>query len=129
MEVSGSALGLFSLTENAHGYRAPSRYFFSTRAALSLLSGDLRPNVTLGLVHETEELWQGLPGLEGPTARTDVMAGAGVAWRFADPWTVELGVRARLAQLTSAATFDYPGILELSLATQFDTLAEHHDER
>jgi hypothetical protein len=78
--------------------------------------------VSLGLVHETEELWQGRAGLEGTTVRTDILAGAGVAFRFADPWTVELGVRARLAQLTNAASFDYPGILELSLSTQFDTL-------
>jgi hypothetical protein len=122
VEISGSALGLFSLAENSHGYRAPSRYFVSTRGALSLLDGDLRPNVSLGLVHETEELWQGRAGLEGTTVRTDILAGAGVAFRFADPWTVELGVRARLAQLTNAASFDYPGILELSLSTQFDTL-------
>jgi hypothetical protein len=122
VEVSGSALGLFSLAENAHGYRAPSRYFISTRAALSLLDGDLRPSVTLGLAHETEELWQGMAGLEGPTVRTDLLAGAGVAWRFADPWTAELGLRARLAQLTNAASFDYPGVLELSLSTHFDTL-------
>lgn len=120
--ISGSALGLFSLADNSHGYRAPSRYFFSTRGAFSLLGGDLRPSLTLGLVHETEELWQGRPGLEGTTIRTDLLAGAGVAWRFADPWTLEIGVQARLAKLTNAASFDYPGILELSLSTHFDTL-------
>ncbi len=115
-------LGLFSLAENAFGYRAPSRYFFTTRGALSVLGGDLRLNVTLGLVHETQELWQGQAGHEGTTVRTDLLAGAGVAWRFADPWTAEIGVRARLAQLTHAASFDYPGVLELSLSTHFDAL-------
>ena len=124
VEISASALGLFSVGENSYGYRAPSRYFFVTRGVLSLLDGDLRPNVNLGLAHETEELWQGRPGLEGTTVRTDLLAGAGIAWRFADPWTLELGVRARLAQLTNAASFDYPGILELSLSRHFDTLDE-----
>lgn len=120
--ISGSALGLFSLAENSYGYRAPIRYFLSMRGTLSLLGGDLRPSATAGFVHETEELWQGMPGLEGTTVRSDLLVGAGVAWRFADPWTLEIGVQARLAQLTNAASFDYPGILELSLSAQFDTL-------
>jgi len=70
--------------------------------------------------HETEELWNGAPGLEGSNVRTEILVGAGFSWRFAPPWAAEVGFRARVAQLTDAASFDYPGILEFGLATEFD---------
>jgi hypothetical protein len=120
VEVSFTALGLFSVYENEHGFRAPSRFFFGLRATLPLADGALRPFVAVDLPHETEELWGGAPGLEGSNVRTDLLAGAGVAWRFADPWSLELGFRARIAQLTDAASFDYPGVLQLGLSTSFD---------
>jgi hypothetical protein len=121
VEISVSALGLFSLYENDHGFRAPSRFFFSARGAVSLMEGAVRPYLTVDLPHETEELWNGVPGLEGSNVRTDLMAGAGVAWRFINPWQVELGFRGRVAKLTDAASFDYPGIVELAISTHFDT--------
>lgn len=120
VELSLSALALFSLYENSEGFRAPSRYFLSTRASLPLLEGALKPYVAADLVHETEELWHGRVGDEGSTVRTEILVGGGLAWRFSDPWTLEAGVRARVARLTDAATFDYPGLVQLGISTYFD---------
>jgi hypothetical protein len=120
VELSLSALALFSVYENSEGFRAPSRFFLSTRATLPLADGAWKPYVSADLTHETEELWAGMEGMEGSTVRTEVLLGGGVSWRFADPWTAELGVRARVAQLTDAASFDYPGLLQIGLSTSFD---------
>jgi hypothetical protein len=118
VDLSVSALGLFSFAENAHAFRAPSRFFAGAQAGYAL--GALRPYVSLDLSHETEELWHGGPGLEGSSVRTELLMGAGASWAFAPPWRAEVGVRVRAAQLTSGASFDYPGILQLGLATSFD---------
>ena len=120
VELSLSALGLFSVYENDEGYRAPSRFFLSTRATFPLGEGVYKPYVSADLTHETEELWGGMEGMEGSTVRTEVLLGAGIAVLFADPWTAELGVRARVAQLTDAASFDYLGLLQVALSTYFD---------
>jgi hypothetical protein len=120
IELSASGLWFFSLYENEHGFRAPSRWFYSIRSTLRLLDGALRPYVELDLPHETQELWGGRPGLEGSNVRTDLLLGAGVTWEFSEPWAVDAGFLARIAQLTDAATFDYPGVLHLGLSTRFD---------
>jgi hypothetical protein len=49
VELSATALGLFSLYQNSLGYHAPSRYFFGVRASLSLISGKLIPYVAADL--------------------------------------------------------------------------------
>ncbi len=114
------ALGLFSLYENEEGYRAPSRTFLSSSVAVDLLGGKVRPSLSLDWSRESEELWHGGMGDEGPTARSELIAGARVAWRFYAPWTVEAGVRRRVARFTDAASFDYPALFQLSVATHFD---------
>jgi hypothetical protein len=120
VDLSLSALGLFSLYENGHGFRAPSRFFASTRTTVPLLDRRLRPYVSVDLSHETEELWNGHPGAEGSNVRTELLLGGGIAWTFAPPWTAELGVRARVAQFTDAASFDYPGLVQFALSTELD---------
>jgi hypothetical protein len=120
VQLSLSALGYFSIYANRHGFRAPSRFFFSLRSTFPLLDGKLLPYAVVDMPHETEELWQGRPGLEGSTIRTDILAGAGLAWRFADPWEAQIGFRARVAQLTDALSFDYPGLIQIGLSTHFD---------
>lgn len=120
VDLSVSGLGLFSLYENRYGFRAPSRYFLSARATLRLLEGAVRPYVEADLPHETQELWDGAPGLEGSNERTDLLVGAGVTWEFSKPWAVEAGFLTRVAKLTETATFDYPGVLQLGLSTNFD---------
>ncbi|MSP25036.1 MAG: hypothetical protein EXR75_07700 [Myxococcales bacterium] len=117
------ALRIFSLYENAEGYRAASRSFVSTSASVALLDGVVRPSLSFDWTHESEELWDGGLGDEGPTARSELVLGGAVAWRFYDPWTLEAGVRTRVAKLTSAASFDYPALFQLSVSTHFD-LAE-----
>lgn len=120
VQLSLSALGLFSTYENDEGFRAPSRYFGSFRVTFPLAEGAVRPYGSVDLTHETEELWQGKPGLEGSNVRTEILVGAGLSWQFIKPWQAELGFRARVAQLTDAASFDYPGILQFGLSTSFD---------
>jgi hypothetical protein len=120
VQLSASGLGLFSLYDNGHGYRAPSQFFFSVRATMPFLDGTLRPYIVLDLPHQTDELWSGAIGTEGPTARTELLIGGGLSWEFRAPWSVDLGVRVRVAHFTGAATFDYPGMLQLGIGTRFD---------
>jgi hypothetical protein len=120
VELSATALGLFSLYQNSLGYHAPSRYFLSVRASLPLISGKLIPYVAADLPHETQELWNGSPGLEGSNVRTELLLGGGLAWEFVPAWQLEIGVRARAVRFTTAAAFDYPGLLQFGLSTHFD---------
>jgi hypothetical protein len=128
VQLSASALALFSIDENSKGYRAPSRYFFSVRASLPLVSGKLIPYVAAELPHETQELWNGSPGLEGSNVRTELLLGGGLAWEFLPAWQVELGVRARAVRFTTAAAFDYPGLLQFGLSTHFDLQGKAKEE-
>lgn len=124
VQLSASGLGLFSLYENSYGFRAPSQFFFSVRATATLLAGALRPYVVADLPHQTEELWGGALGAEGPTARTELLLGGGLTWAFSAPWSVDIGLRVRVAHFTDAATFNYPGLLQLGFGTRFDLQGE-----
>ncbi|UQA56105.1 hypothetical protein [Polyangium aurulentum] len=119
--LSAAALGLVSVYENRHGFRAPTRVFGGVRASMPLLSGKLTPYVTVDIAHESTEVWSGVPGgLEGNNARTDLLAGAGLAWEFAPTWQLDLNVRVRAARFTHAAAFDYPGMAQLAISKSFD---------
>jgi hypothetical protein len=120
VQLSGSGFGIWSSYENGHGYRAPTRAFFSVRATASFRDGALRPYVAVDLPHQSNELWSGSIGAEGPTVRTELLVGGGLAWEFRAPWRVEIGLRGRVAHFTDAATFDYPGLLQIGLASHFD---------
>jgi hypothetical protein len=120
VDLSASALGLFSVYENRYRFRAPSRYYVSLRATLRLLDGAVRPYVEADLPHETQELWSGAPGLEGSNVRTDLLLGGGVTWAFSEPWAVEAGFLARVAKLTETATLDYPGVVQIGVSRSFD---------
>jgi hypothetical protein len=120
LELSLSALGLFSAYANDAGFRAPSRYFLNARATIPFRQGKVRPYVAFDMPHETLELWNGAPGLEGSNVRTEILFGGGLLWRFFPPWAAEVGFRARIASLTDAASFDYPGILEIGISTDID---------
>ena len=120
VELSLSATGLFSVYENGEGFRAPSRMFGSVRGTLPFADGAFRPYLSVDVTHETEELWHGGMGLEGSNVRTEILVGGGISWRFAAPWQADIGIRARVAQLTDAASFDYPGVLSFGLSTSFD---------
>lgn len=115
-----SGFAFVSAYENDEGFRAPSRIYAGHRVSVSFLEGVLRPFIGLDLAHETEELWQGRPGLEGSNIRTELYGSTGLALRFYDEWTVDLNVRGRVATLTDAATFEIPVMLGLGLQTSFD---------
>jgi hypothetical protein len=119
VDLDFSALGFFNFAENDEGYRAPTRVFGSLRGTVPLLDGDLRPWASVDLSTQTGERWAGAPGLEGDDARAEILVGAGVSWTFLAPWQVQLGARARVARLTDAASFDYPGILDFGISTHF----------
>jgi 8-oxo-dGTP diphosphatase len=80
-----SGIAFVSAYENDEGFRAPSRLYASHRVSVSLLKDVLRPFVGVDLAHETEEYWQGEPGLEGSNVRTELYGSAGLAYRFLDP--------------------------------------------
>jgi hypothetical protein len=117
VELSWSALAFFSLYENAKGFRAPSRWQTGLRTTVPLFDGALRPFVTVDLTHGGRELWNGAPGLEGSFQQTSVLGGGGLAWRFADPWSVELGARAVLARASDGASFEYPAVFDVAVFT------------
>ena len=125
LDLSGMAF--FSLYENGKGYRGPSRGFATVRAAVPLRGATIRPYVEALLRHESEEYWDGLPGLEGTNVKTELILGGGLAWTFADPWFADLGVQVRVASFTDAPVFSYPGILSFGLGTRFDlaTIGAH----
>ncbi len=123
VDLSLSALGLFSFSANEHGYRAPARYFVGIRGDVPLLDRRLSPFATVDVAHETDEIWNGAPGLEGSSRRTDLLVGGGLAWEFAPKWRLELGVRGRVLKLSSAPGFDSPGVAQVALSTSVDRLA------
>ena len=123
MELDLSALGLFSVYESSKGYRAPSRFFPALRLTVPFLDGALRPYVAAEISAETGERWDGRPGAEGSDGRADLLASGGVVWRFREAWRVDLGVRVHAAALAGGAAFEYPGILQLGLGTDFDVNA------
>lgn len=122
VDLSLSALGLFSVYSGQYGYRAPARYFAGLRGDVPFLSRRLVPFVTVDVTHETDEIWNGAPGLEGSTRRTDLLVGGGLGWEFAPSWRLEVGARARVFKLSSAPGFDSPGVLQLALSTSLDKL-------
>jgi hypothetical protein len=118
-DASLTALAFFSFYANGNGFRAPMRAFTSARATLPLPSLKLRPYVALDFVHEGRELWHGVDGAES-YIRNDLLGGGGIAWQFAPRWEADLGVRVRLAKLSSGVSLDYPGILLMGIGTHFD---------
>lgn len=119
-ELDLSALGIFSVYANDKGYRAPSRLFPALRVTVPFLKGDLRPYVAVDLPCETGERWDGKPGLEGVDGRIDLLVGGGLSYRFKAPWRVDLSARGHAAGLARGASFDYPGLLQIGVATEID---------
>lgn len=113
-------IGFFNAYENAEGFRAPVRLYATHRVSLSFMEGEIGPFVEAALAHETEEYWNGEPGLEGSNIRTEVYAGGGMVWRFYDPWAVEVTTRARVATLTDAPAFESFGLFSLAVSTSVD---------
>ena len=122
VDLAASVLGLFSLYDNGEGFRAPSRFFASTRATLHFEGNKLAPFVAADFAHESRERWHGASGDES-YVRNDILAGGGLGWSFAPTWQAEIGLRLRAANLSTGATLDYPGVLQLSIATHLDTVA------
>lgn len=128
VQVSASALGLFSVYENADGFRAPTRIFGGMRFGYPIEAAKLTPNLTLDIAHESAEIWHGAYALEGFNARTDVLVGAGVTWEFATMWKLEANVKARILRLTDAPAFNYPGLAQLAISHSWDLLPEEKED-
>lgn len=127
-EISASALGFFSLYENSEGFRAPSRMFGGARVAFPVLGKKLRPYASVDLAHESTEIWHGAYGLEGFNARTDLLMGAGAIWDFSEAWKVELSVKAWVHRFSSAPSFDYPGLAQVSISRSWDLIEAPKEE-
>jgi hypothetical protein len=120
--LSVSALGFFSLYQNPHGFRPPARFFAGIRASVPLLAGALTPFATVDLAHEANEIWHGLPGLEGNTLRTDLLVGAGLSWELVKDFRAEIVGRGRVGRFSQGVSFDTPGFLQLVVSTHLDGL-------
>lgn len=129
-QISGSALGLFSVYENKDGFRAPSRMFGGIRVGYPIPSIKLTPGLTADIAHESAEIWHGAYAIEGFNARTDVLVGAGAQWEFATLWKLEATVKARVLRLTDAPAFNYPGLMQLAISHAWDLAPkeEEHDD-
>ena len=101
------------------GHGVDDRRTLAASRATYHLGGSWLPYVALDFVHEGEDVWHGLYGDES-YLRNDVLAGCGLGWAFTRGWLAEAGLAFRVAQFGSGASFDYPGILQLALATHFD---------
>lgn len=121
-------VAFFSLYENHHGYRAPSRFYLTQRTTVSVLEGVLAPFAEVSLAHVTEEYWQGLAGLEGTNVRTELYLGGGLAWRFADTWSLDGSVSGRVANFTEGASFDTYGLFRLGVSKSFSLWDDDDDE-
>ena len=121
--VDFSALGIFDVTANEHGYRAPSRAFVGARVFVPLMKGKLRPFAVVEVPHETSERWSGTASTEGGQARTDVLTGLGIVARVGD-FDVDASIRGRIGSIPTGAGFVYPGILSLGIARRFDLSGE-----
>ena len=120
VDLDLSAQGRFSAYESSKGYRAPTRFFPALRLTIPFFDGALRPYAAAEISAETGERWDGRPGSEGSDGRADLLAGGGVVWRFREAWRVDVGLRVHAAALAGGAAFEYPGILQLGLGTNFD---------
>jgi hypothetical protein len=120
VQLAASALGFFSAYANAKGYQAPPRFYVTTRAALPLADGAVRPYAGAYYTHEGVEKWHGDFGMEGTTPVNDLLLGGGIEWTFVRPWAVDIGARFRVARFTEAATFDYPAVLVVGVSTEID---------
>lgn len=120
VELSASALGLFSVYENGDGFRAPSRIFGGIRVGYPLTKLKLSPFVAADIAHESAEIWHGAYAIEGFNARTDVLVGVGASWEFSPQWRLEANVKARVLRLTDAPAFNYPGLAQLAISHAWD---------
>jgi hypothetical protein len=127
VQLSVSALGLFSVYENKYGFRAPTRIFGGVRVGYPFPTVGLTPAVTIDITHESAEIWHGSYAIEGFNARTDVLVGIGAAWEFAPLWKLEGAVKARVLRLTDAPAFNYPGIAQLSVSHSWDLVKKKDD--
>ncbi|MBK8254033.1 MAG: hypothetical protein IPK82_15385 [Polyangiaceae bacterium] len=121
VELALSAIGFFSLSTNGYGFRAPSRFFAGLRGSVPLLKGRLAPIATFDVAHESNEMWDGLPGLEGNSLRTDLLVGLGLSFEFVKDFRAEVIARGRVARFSEGVSFDTPGFIQASVATHFDT--------
>ena len=112
--------GLFNVSENSKGYRAPPRFYFDHRVSVGLFHHLLMPFAEVSLAHEGEEYWHGLIGGEGSNIRTEIYLGGGLGWNFYRRWTIEGSASGRVASLTNAPTFASAGTFSLALSTTFD---------
>ena len=106
--------GLLDLSADALG-------FFAVGRATMHVASVWLPYVAVDFVHEGLDVWHGLYGDES-YLRNDVLAACGLGWTFARGWTADVGLAFRVAQFGSGASFDYPGILQIAIATHLDGL-------
>jgi len=106
-----------SLVENRFGYRGGHR-FAAGLATEGPVVGALRFSVSADVVNEQPERWDGRVQQDGNLGRTDVLAGAGLAYPVG-PVRLGLHLRVPVYQhiIGHHGQLSYPGILQLTAGT------------
>ncbi len=108
-----------SLVENRFGYQSGNR-FAAGVSAEGPVAGALRFLVSADVVNEQPERWDGLVQQDGNLGRTDVLAGAGLAYPLG---AVRLGLNLRVPVyqhiIGHHGQLTYPGILQLTAGSTF----------
>lgn len=112
-----------SLYDNDHGYRAGTRLLGGVEAG-GVLIGTLRLGATAEVFHEQPERWAGVVHQDGNLGRTDVLAGATLAFSLGDlvlTTSVKVPVFQHVVQVgPEAGQLTYPAIGSIGIQRAFD---------
>jgi hypothetical protein len=123
VQVRGYGAAQLSLYENGHGYRAGNRVRGGVEVGL-MIGEKLQLALGAAVSNEEPERWNGVIQQEGNLGRTDLLAGASVAYAFG-AFTLSLDVKVPLYQHlvqvgTEAGQLSYPAVVNLGLQRTFD---------
>lgn len=110
------------LYENGRGYRPGNRYLAGTSADLALVA-ELRGGVSVDLLNEQAERWNGEVQQDGNVGRTDLLLGGNVSYRLSDV-TLSLSLKVPVYQHFlehegEPGQLTYPAIVALAAQTRF----------
>lgn len=108
-----------SLVENRFGYQSGNR-FAAGISAEGPVAGALRFFLSADVANEQPERWDGLVQQDGNLGRTDVLAGAGLAYPLG-PVRLGLHLRVPVYQyiIGHHGQLSYPGILQFTVGSTF----------
>jgi hypothetical protein len=123
LAVRAHGLAQLSLYDNRYGYRAGTRFTGGIEVG-GVLGGALHAGATAEVFHEQPERWDGAIHQDGNLGRTDVLAGATLAYPlggFVLSASVKVPVFQHVVQAgPEAGQLSYPAIATLGVQRAFD---------